>query len=231
MNIDTIEHELFPDCTFHQVEQGTDEWHDLRRGKITASELGQWIDPAKKDKRSKDAREKMICKLLAQSINAYEPPFFENEWMKRGKEMEPEARSSYEKWTGNEITEVGFATMNGSGGIFVGCSPDGVIFADGGLLEMKIPLPATHIGYLRSGEFPESSYGMQVRMQMAVTGASYVDFWSWNPGLPPFLSRVERDDSVEKLAEHLGVFAKELRGAAAEQASAYDQYLAELESK
>jgi len=38
----------FPDCTIHDVEQRTEEWFQLRRGRLTGSQMGSWLAEAPK---------------------------------------------------------------------------------------------------------------------------------------------------------------------------------------
>jgi len=70
--------------------------------------------------------------------------------MQDGIDMEPEARACYSFLAGGEVKQVGFCLSDD--GRF-GCSPDGLVGDDGGL-ELKCPLPKTHIKYLVEGELP-----------------------------------------------------------------------------
>jgi len=78
------------DCRIVRVEQGTDEWLDLRRTRITASRLADVC--AKKDsKRYLQYRDEKVKELLGHK-QVEETP----EWANHGKENEPQALAGYE---------------------------------------------------------------------------------------------------------------------------------------
>lgn len=192
----------FPDCTIETMPQRSDEWFAARKGILTASNFGAWL-LKDSDQRSRDAREKAICKLIAERANCEEAPNFENWAMQRGTELEPQAVAAFEGETGLKVREVGFCkSLHGA----FGCSPDGLIEGESVGLEGKIPVPPTHIAYRRAGVLPDEYY-WQVQGSMAVTGAQYWWFQSWCPGLAPLRIRIERDDTTEKLKAALIAFS------------------------
>ena len=79
-----------------------------------------------------------------------------------------------------------------------GASPDGLIGADG-MVEIKCPKTATHIGYLTDGVVP-AQYVPQMQWQMACAERSWNDFVSYDPRLPEhlqlFVCRLPRDDRM-----------------------------------
>jgi putative phage-type endonuclease len=184
---------------FDKVIQGSDEWLELRSGVFTASEIGVWVSKDKRTKTDDKAALTLICKKLAEMSGCEMEPFFDNWAMRRGTELEPEARSAYTDETGIEVEEVGFC-LHDNGGF--GCSPDGFIENREGMLEIKCPLPQTHVRYLLDGELPEA-YKCQVHMQMAVTGAEHTHFYSYCPSLPSMRVDVPRDDFTESMLSGL----------------------------
>ena len=78
------------DCRIIQVEQGSEEWLDLRRTRITASRLGD-VMGAKHTKRYKQYQSEKIRELLGHK-QVEETP----EWAAHGKENEPRALAGYE---------------------------------------------------------------------------------------------------------------------------------------
>lgn len=206
---------LFPDCEISLCEQRSDEWYEIRRGILTASEFGPWL--LKSDKTSAKARENAICKLVAQSAECWEAPIFQSEAMRRGIELEPVAVERFEKITSKKVNEVGFCRS--VAGLF-GCSPDGLIQGEPSGYESKAPAGGTHIKYRRAGTLPDE-YKFQVHGSMAVTGAESWWFQSYEEKLAPFLILVERDDFTEELRKALQDFSAQLTEALAEEQAAW----------
>jgi hypothetical protein len=148
--------EYFPDCIIETMPQRSDEWFAARKGILTASNFGPWLLAT--GKVAEGAKEKAICKLIAERANCDLGPNFENWAMKRGTELEPQAVAAFEGATGIKIQEVGFCkSLHGD----FGCSPDGLVIGESAGLEGKVPVPDTHIRYRRAGELP-SEYLYQV---------------------------------------------------------------------
>lgn len=189
------------------MQQRTPEWHSIRKGVLTASQVGSWI--CNDTKAAKQARESALCKLVAQRAGAWEPPIFENEAMRRGTELEGAALEEFKRATGYMVRPVGFCISKH--GKF-GCSPDGLIDAENSGFEGKAPVPATHVMYRRAGVLPDEYYH-QVHFSMAVTGASSWHFQSYSPGFAPLRVRIERDEFTERLKAALIEFSAQLEQA------------------
>lgn len=78
------------DCKIVKVEQGSDEWLDLRRSRITASRLADVMANPDTKRYKKYQREKVL-ELLG-NTNVEESP----EWARHGRENEPKAIAGYE---------------------------------------------------------------------------------------------------------------------------------------
>ena len=196
----------FPACNIHYMEQRTDEWFDVRRGTLTASDFGPWLLQT-----TKVARKTWwanVARIAMEKAGAPSPPVFPNWAMKRGIELEEEAVESFEKSSILSICPVGFCKwIHGC----IGCSPDGLIFSTGEGFEGKAPIPATQGKYLlcdlyskekEIGElFPNVSedYKWQVKGSIAVTGAKGWWVQSYNPSVPPSRYYVQRDKEVDEL--------------------------------
>lgn len=170
------------------IEQGSLDWLRLRLGIPTASRFDSLVTPAKGE-HSKSA-DGYMHELLAEWITGQSAEGPQTVWMLRGQEFEAEARRFYAFDRGEDVRQVTF--VYGDESKRYGCSPDGLVGDDGGL-EMKIPKPAVHVGYLLAGSLP-NDYRPQVQGCMMVTGRKWWDFMSYSPGLPPLLVRVERDE-------------------------------------
>jgi len=124
--------------------------------------------------------------------------------MERGTRLEEVARIDFEMRTGITVEEVGFI-VNSDIGKHIGCSPDGIVDGGKGGLEIKCPLPPTHLKYHREGKLPDE-YKAQVHGCMAVAGADYWWFTSFCPNIKDFTLRVDRNDYTENLARSLSEF-------------------------
>lgn len=178
----------------HNFEQRSPEWHEIRRGKITASNFGKVITSTGKPA---SAQESFVNELIAEMITGevvhLEPTF----WMQHGIDTEPRACAVYEMQCCVDVDHVGFCVHDE---IDAGCSPDGLIGTEGGL-EIKCPAPNTHIGYLRDGRIP-AKYIPQVQGSMWITGRPWWDFMSFHPHYPELIVRVPRDDDFIQKLEH-----------------------------
>lgn len=168
--------------------QGSDEWLEDRKGKLTASNA-QAISANGK------GLETYIYTLLAEKYSSNDEKYI-NEDMERGNELEAMARKLYELEKGVEIKEVGFVELDD----YIGASPDGFI-DDDGLVEIKSPNDKNHF-YAITTEKIETKYIWQMQMQMYVTGRKWCDFVSFNPNFERelFIKRIDRDEkAIEKL--------------------------------
>jgi putative phage-type endonuclease len=160
------------------IEQGTPEWHELRRGKVTASSVADIL--AKTKTGASASRQNYLIELALQRITKTIQPSYTNDAMAWGTATEPQARVAYEVKTGNFVDQVPFIdhpTIK-----WFGCSPDGLVDKDG-LLEIKCPNSATHWEYFKAKE-PPKKYFIQMQAQMSVTGAKWCDFVSFDPRMP-----------------------------------------------
>lgn len=191
------------------VEQGTDDWHKVRVGRVTASRMG---DVMAKTKSGPSAlRQTYLGQLVAEILTGEPTPSYTNDAMRWGTEQEPLARSLYELQVGQEVKEVGFVLHTDIDR--TGASPDGLVGSDG-LVEIKSPNSSTHIATL-TGEGIKRQYLLQMQWQMACTGRSWCDFVSFDPRMPPELQlhieRIERDsDLIKDMALEVHAFLSDL---------------------
>ncbi len=180
----------------YDFEQGSEEWLQIRLGKPTASEFDKIITGTGKASTQVNG---YINKLLAEVIMGKPAESFKSEAMERGSQLEQEAADYYEMLNDAVLHKVGFCTDDA--GLF-GCSPDRLV-GDDGLLEIKCPLPHTHVSYLLSGKM-DTGYKPQVQGQLMITGRAWCDFMSYHPDMPPLIVRVDRDeDYIESLKNEL----------------------------
>jgi putative phage-type endonuclease len=180
---------IFTDCI-----QNSDEWFELRKGKFTASTFKDLFYAKAPTKGYYDT----IYQVVFERLTGESPESFQNGYMKRGQELEPEARKWYEYETFNLVDNGGFCQPENLKD-WVGASPDGLISNDG-LLEIKCPAYSTMIEYMLKKELP-SIYYYQVHGQMYCTDRKWCDFVAYHPKLTPFITRIERNEQVIKEIE------------------------------
>jgi len=104
------------DCRIITVEQGSDEWLDLRRTRITCSRLAD-VCAGKDTKRYTQYRQEKTKELLGHK-GVEETP----EWAEHGKENEPRALAGYEYKYEQEVEHNVFLISNKYD--WLSCSPD-----------------------------------------------------------------------------------------------------------
>ncbi len=179
------------------VEQGTEEWHELRIGRATASRFKDVMTTIKSGESA--ATKNYRAELVAERLTGARVDNFKSAAMQWGNDYEDTARTMYELKSGNSVETCGFFAHDT---LMAGASPDGLIGSDG-LVEIKCPLTATHIETLRRQAVPYQYY-WQVMGQMWITGRQWCDFVSYDPRLPENAQyvciRVLRDKiAIEKL--------------------------------
>lgn len=180
--------------TVINAEQRSPEWLQARAGRLTASRARDMLASIKSGEAA--ARRDLRVQLVVERLTGQpQEDFYVNADMQRGIDLEPAAFAAYESLTGALPTQCGFLAHDTH---LIGCSPDGVLDDFRGLLELKVPRSATHLGYLRAGAVPPEHLP-QLLHALWVTGADYIDFLSFDPRFPPdlqtFYTRVERDEA------------------------------------
>lgn len=177
--------------------QLTQEWRNSRLGLVTASRADQLVTQ-KTGKVSASA--KALGHKLAMERFTGEPiSETGSTWaMERGIEREPETRARYEFERNATVTESGFIKHPE---LEIGCSPDGLIAANGGL-EIKNPLQPTyakcamHVHELKTVPF---DYAAQCLFSLIVTDREWWDCVVDYPGMPLVVARMTRDKKAEAL--------------------------------
>lgn len=155
---------------YHAVEQGSDEWFELRKGKMSASHA-QAIATAGK------GLDTYIDRTMAEYYSNGERESFSNKHTDRGNELEPQARSMYAFENEVEVREIGFIQYSE----FVGCSPDTLV-GDVGGLEIKCLDDYGHYLHLKNGEKEiDSGHIWQIQMSLLITGRKWWDYMLYNP--------------------------------------------------
>ena len=193
-----------------EIKQGTEEWHQIRLGKVTASRVSDVMSKIKSGESA--GRKNYKMDLVVERLTNTPTSSFTNAAMAWGTETEPLARMAYEVHSGNFVETVAFIQHPSIE--WFGCSPDGLIGSEGNL-EIKCPNTSTHIDYLLAG-VPPAKYVPQMQTQMACTGRLWTDFVSYDPRLPPelqlFVVRLDRDEAyIQQIEDEVKQFLDEVK--------------------
>lgn len=180
--------------TIHdEVFQGSEEWHALRCGLLTASEMKHIITPAKMQFAKNDKCRSHVYELAAQRITQYVEPQYISDAMLRGHDDEIRAAELYaEKYA--PVTEVGFITRK-IDDMVLGYSPDRLVGEDGSI-EVKSRCQKYHAQTIIENEMPDE-FKLQVQTGMMVSGRKWCDFISYCGGMPMFVKRIPADKEFQ----------------------------------
>lgn len=175
---------------YHDIDQNSEEWLELRRGKFTASTASDLF----MDKKTAGYRNAII-KVAYEIVTGESEESYSNKWMQRGHEREPIAAENYELLTFNTTEVCGFFEYNE----YIGASPDRKIVGQNGGCEFKCPSFQVYNEYLETQKLPKS-YFWQVHHQLLCTGWDFIDYMPFSsPKLKQILIRVERDESIQNM--------------------------------
>ena len=197
------------------LAQGSEEWHDQRRGMVTASVVGQLITPSTITPASNDYSRSLTALLVAERITGYTEPTFMNNDMLRGVMDEPHARDLY----GDNfypVTESGFMVRD-DWGYSIGYSPDGIV-GDHGLIEVKSRRQKKHLQTILADKVPIENVA-QIQCGLLVSGREWLDYISYCGGMPMWVKRVYADP---KWAEAIVNAVAAFEVAAEQMTTAYD---------
>ncbi len=186
---------------YPDMQQGSEEWFDVRRGLLTASEMKLIITPAKLEYSSSEKERSHLYELAAQRTSGFVEPHYIGDHMLRGKEDEVLARSLYhEKYA--PVTECGFIT-NDKWGFTLGYSPDGLI-SDDGLIEAKSRMQKFQFETIITPT-PTAEFSIQLQTGLMISERKWCDFLSYSGGMYMKRIRVFPDakvqDAILKAAE------------------------------
>ena len=157
----------------HKVSQKSDEWHFLRKGKITGTILKGLMG-------TKLAKENAIYDFIAQKLTKGLPDEDENP-MDRGNRLEPEAIAQFEFETGKRVERVGFCEDDDESQI--ANSPDGLI-GQFEAIEVKCMGGKNHIKLWLTNEIPDDYFWQVVQYFVVNKKLKKLYFVGYNPDIP-----------------------------------------------
>jgi putative phage-type endonuclease len=179
------------------LKQGTQEWLQWRRSGIGASDAPTIMN---------ENRFKSPEKLLYEKMNNIDVE--KNEKMRIGTELEPEARSIYEKTRKRAVKPICIQSI---------ASPWLIASLDGMSDDFKyvVEIKCGKSAYYKAccGSVPDYYYG-QLQHQLMITGLNEIDYWCYWPGEKGILQKVSRDTLyIDKLFSKEQEFQKRMQAA------------------
>lgn len=133
--------------SYYEIEQGTEEWHAIRYGKIGGTlSKGLFVKS-----------DTLLIELLSEKAEEFElefDPFISND-MQRGNDLEPIARKQLEQYTGIEFIKSGWLQCEENE--LLGISPDGISKCETISCEIKCPASKKHLSTILSNDIPNDN--------------------------------------------------------------------------
>jgi len=156
----------------NSILQRSDEWHEQRKGKFTASEVYKLMGIKALGETGKGyAFDKAVEELYGETEET-----FVSYDMQRGIELEPLAFAKFQELKDPEFLQVetcGFFNFGES----AGASPDGIVGEDA-ILEIKCPKPSTFFKLVATNEIKDQ-YLYQMQLQMLATNRNKAYFFNY----------------------------------------------------
>lgn len=160
---------------YNEITQGTDEWHHIRKGKITGTLLKSIMGTPK-------ARQDAIYELIAERLTVgvesegdYENP------MARGTRLEPDAIAMFELETGKSVERTGFCEDETNP--MIANSPDGLIGEDEAI-EVKCMGGKNHVKMWLEDKIPDDYKWQAVQYFVVNPSLNKLYFIGYNPDIP-----------------------------------------------
>lgn len=180
--------------TVVNVPQRTPEWMAARLGRLTSTGANDMLATLKSGGEAAGRRNLRVRLMLERVTGKSQERDYVSPAMQAGADAEADAVAAYEALTGTVLHRTGFLSCDD---LMAGCSLDGHVGDFDGIVEIKSPLAATHLDYLKTGKVP-TDYLRQVTHALWVTGAAWCDWFSYQPAFPEWaqikLVRVDRAD-------------------------------------
>ena len=174
--------------------QRTPEWHEDRRGLVTASSVGAILGLS-----PYADRDDVMRRMVREAHDAI-PEFIGNVATQWGIDHEAEALSELERELGDLITPCGFIVHDNG---WLGASPDGLL-GDDCVIEVKCPYNQK---YFELADRPD--YMAQIQTQMYCTGRPKGIFAVWTPDSGIRFEHVEAVDFDAEYLDRLAQFNSE----------------------
>lgn len=182
---------------YDDIEQGTPQWHFLRKGKITGTVLKGIMGTSKA---RQDAIYEMIAERLTVGVDGDTDP--ENP-MARGTRLEPDAVTMFEFETGLKVERTGFCESDENSAICQ--SPDGLI-GDDAALEIKCPGGKNYVKMWLTNKVPDDYFYQVLQYFIVNLQLKKLYFVGYHPDIPihsMHIIVVHRDDLAKYIDDAL----------------------------
>lgn len=187
-------------AVFHvDIKQNTPEWDAVKAGKWSGSTARAYMGGSKKPLDDMKTVEDLVRRLAWERVfGPTDEPRYESAAMRRGHEIEQQARDFHAISRDVVIEEIGFVDH---GRIpWFGVSPDGLYANRKRGVEIKCLMHKAFMEVLETRAVP-SEYHWQVAAEMMVCNLEVLDFVVYHPGPGGLVIEVERnwalDDQIE----------------------------------
>ena len=161
------------------IVQGTDEWHQERLGRATASNAAAILDFTQKGVEGSKRRLYRL-EIVAQILSGIAvQDKYVSAPMRAGTFAEPAARAAYELEEGVMCEQVGIVIGDNERTAY---SPDGLV-GEHGAIEIKGPTTTTHLQTLDSAQIPEGNLPQLWFAFMCCPPLQWIDFISRDGGM------------------------------------------------
>ena len=178
---------------YHDIEQGSQQWLDVRKGKVSASRASHLLAKVKSGEAA--AYRNYRAEIIIERMTGKSPDRYVTKQMEYGTETESVARTMYSLVSGTVVKKSGIYVIEGKNAC---ASLDGEI-GDDGIVEIKNREISNHLESLLTGNVPDEYY-KQIQFQLWVTNKMWCDYVSYGDEMPEnaqlFIKRIERDEEV-----------------------------------
>ena len=191
--------------SYNNIDQRSDEWHHIRKGKITGTTLKSIMGS---DRARSDAVYDIIAQRLTIGISSEE----ENA-MDRGIRLEDDAIAAFEFETEKKVEKTGFSESDENP--FIANSPDGWIGVDEGI-EIKCPGGKNYVKIWLTDAVPDEYWWQVVQYFIVNEKLGCLYFVAYNPDIPVHplhiieISRKDIEEDIRSAKINQDEFLKEV---------------------
>lgn len=180
----------------NNIEQKSEEWLHLRKGKITGTTLKAIMGTPK-------ARQEAIYEVIAQRLTVGVETEYESD-IDRGNRLEPEAIAMFELYSGKKVSQIGFRESDDSE--FIANSPDGGVEETQNTedVEVKCPAGKNYVKAWLTNKVPEEYHWQVVQYFIVNEKLETLHFVLYNPTIamhPLHVIEVKREDIKDSIED------------------------------